>query len=157
MAAFYVLIPQRDGGQDGKNESDRTRALIERQFKRKSKSHTYKRSRRSNSFTIFHGQAGVEPPQEKQGFITRNSDLRRQTPSLQISPPSFLFCQTLYAQHDGISYGMSPCSTSVSCPTVALPNSLCVLILLAGGVGCGAENALAVCKGCSAVAKTPLS
>lgn len=42
-----------------------------------------------NSFTTYHGQMGVQPFPGKPCSTTCNSELVRQTPSLQITPSSF--------------------------------------------------------------------
>lgn len=69
-----------------------------------------------DSLTLSHHQAGVQPSPGKQGAITLNGDLGRQTPLLQMSSCSFFFPQ-LYSL--SICYRLSLWSVRVSCPSCA--------------------------------------
>ena len=108
-----------------------------------------KQNKIMNSFTASHWQADVQPSPVKQGSITRNSCLGSQTPSLRRLPlpPS---SPTLYAEHDAIWCGTSLWSAVL---TVSPPNFLCTLSLLAGGAAWETEEALNLCKHCSAITK----
>ena len=84
----------------------------------------HKQSKTRNSFTTSRQQAGAQPSPGKQGSITCNGYLGRQTPSLRTSPPSFLFPPTLYTEYDAVRYGLYLRSAGVSCPGCApLPAS----------------------------------
>ena len=88
--------------------------------------------------------------------ITCNRVLGRQMPSLQMSSPSFFF-PPLY------TLSMTSCGTEYPCghlgsavPAVPPPHSFCTPSLLTGGVGWEAEQALTLCKHCSAATKSSL-
>ena len=111
-------------------------------------------SKTRNSFSPSPGQAGVQPSPGQQGSITMcNGDLGRQTPSLQMSPPSFFFPQLymLGMTSYGLEYRLGQLGSAVS-----PPGSLCPPSLLAGGVGGEAEKASALCEHCSAITKSSL-
>ena len=91
-----------------------------------------KQNKTRNSFTTSRGQAGAQPSPGRQGSITRNGALGRQTPSLQASPTSFFFSQ-LYI------LGMMPYGpeypfgqTESTLLAVSPPNFLCPSSPLAG-------------------------
>jgi len=99
----------------------------------------------------FPPAGSVQPSPGKQGSVTRNGDSGRQTASLQTCPPPFLLLPpAFYAERDVIWCGMSLRSAGVSCPGHVAPSSL------HSRVGCGAEEALALGKHCSAVTQTSL-
>jgi len=100
----------------------------------KQKHHTQaKQNKESNSFTTFHRQAGVQPSPGKQGFVTHNGYLGRQTPSLQMSLPSS--SPQLYIM-SVMSYGMEHHFGQLgsAVPAVSSPKFSCIPSLLAGGV-----------------------
>jgi len=118
--------------------------------------HTSKAKPGIHSLHLVFSQAGVQPPPGKQGSITRNGYLGRQTPLLWTPAPS-LFFLPLYMLST-TSYGMEyPCGQSGSAvPAVPPPTFLCTPSPLAGGVGWEAEKALTLCKQRSAIIKTSL-
>lgn len=76
------------------------------------------------------GRLAFSYPQEgnvpgKLGPITLNTDLRRKTQSLQMSPIFLLVPSTLYTEHEVISYGIFLWSVGVSCASHVPPSSLC--------------------------------
>ena len=99
------------------------------------------------------GQAGVQPSPGKQGSITRNGDLGRQTPSLWMSLPSSFFPQLymLSMTSYGMEYPFGQFGSAVLC--VSPPNFLGTPSPLAGGVVWEAEKALALWKHHWAVTK----
>lgn len=88
------------------------------------KSCTPRQSKTRDSFSTSPQQAGIQLSPGKQGHITLNIDLRRQTQSLQMSrlPP---YSPTLYTEHEVTSYGIFLWPVGISCPDYVTPNSLC--------------------------------
>jgi len=95
-----------------------------------------------NSFTTSHRQAGVQPSPGKQGSITCNCYLGRQTPSLQTStsffffPRPYMLSMALY----GMAYPFGQLGSAV--PAVSPPNFLCTPSPLIGGAVWETEKAM---------------
>ena len=119
-------------------------------------SHTFKERKIRDSSSTSNWQAGVLPSPGKEGSLTCNGYLGRQTSSLRMPPPSFFFC--LLHMLSMMSYVrnillVSWGQLSQLCPR---PNFLRILSLLFGGVMWETEQALNLCKYCSTTKKTSL-
>lgn len=109
--------------------------LRKRRFNRKSKSWKHKQRKPRNSFTTSYGQAGVQPPPDKQGSVICNSYFRRQLTKLPVLPSSFFFSEL---------YLLTKMPCAMECPWGQLgsavlpvfpPSSLCTPRSLTGEVG----------------------